>query len=401
MKFSYRDLEKYFAEPLPPVEQVVEAVLSHAFEVEEIVPVGNDWELEIKILPDRAPDAKTPHGFAQELSALLDRPLRPEFISSTEADNARTKISFQTSDIVGLIGVEISELEIIDYLKRLRIVVEKDGGKLVALIPADRLDLNIKEDLADEVGRLYGVNKIKVVSLPTVAPPTLNPNFELANKVKEMLLDDGYSEIYGYTFTDHGEVEVAKPLASDKAWLRTNLSEGMKKTIEFNLQNVIFDTEEVKLFEIGTVFIGSQEEIRVAVGSGSKKPKLKIEVTENKLSDWVNKVPSRPADLDRFIKPEFKFESFSVYPRILRDVALFVPDSEEPETVAELIKNNAGALLMEGPYLFDTFAKEGKKSLAFRLVFQSAERTLSDEEANQAMNQVILALETKGWEVRK
>ncbi|MEK7091849.1 MAG: hypothetical protein AAB900_02560, partial [Patescibacteria group bacterium] len=50
---------------------------------------------------------------------------------------------------------------------------------------------------------------------------------------------------------------------------------------------------------------------------------------------------------------------------------------------------------------FDTFAKEGKKSLAFRLVFQSAERTLSDEEANQAMNQVILALETKGWEVRK
>jgi phenylalanyl-tRNA synthetase beta subunit len=50
--------------------------------------------------------------------------------------------------------------------------------------------------------------------------------------------------------------------------------------------------------------------------------------------------------------------------------------------------------------LFDTFEKEGKKSLAFRLIFQSFERTLTEVEANAAMEKVAATLKAQGFEIR-
>ncbi|MCX6713458.1 MAG: hypothetical protein NTY66_04625 [Candidatus Vogelbacteria bacterium] len=66
-----------------------------------------------------------------------------------------------------------------------------------------------------------------------------------------------------------------------------------------------------------------------------------------------------------------------------------------------VIKNSAGTLLFDGPVQFDRFEKDGRISLAFRQVFQSYDKTLSDEEVNGIMDKVIAALEGKGWEVRK
>jgi phenylalanyl-tRNA synthetase beta subunit len=50
--------------------------------------------------------------------------------------------------------------------------------------------------------------------------------------------------------------------------------------------------------------------------------------------------------------------------------------------------------------LFDTFAKEGRTSLAFRLIFQSFEKTLTEADANEAMERVSAALKAKGFEIR-
>jgi phenylalanyl-tRNA synthetase beta subunit len=70
--------------------------------------------------------------------------------------------------------------------------------------------------------------------------------------------------------------------------------------------------------------------------------------------------------------------------------------------VERIIRESAGPLLEQGPFLFDTFNKDNRKSLAFRLVLQSDERTLSDQEAGDVMAGVVAALElNSGWEVRK
>ena len=64
-----------------------------------------------------------------------------------------------------------------------------------------------------------------------------------------------------------------------------------------------------------------------------------------------------------------------------------------------VIKENAGDLCAKIS-LFDTFTKDGKTSYAFRLVFLSFDRTLTDVEINTEMEKINSAAQEKGWEVR-
>ncbi len=82
-----------------------------------------------------------------------------------------------------------------------------------------------------------------------------------------------------------------------------------------------------------------------------------------------------------------------------RDIALWVPDTTDAAKVAADIKAAAGILCV-GIRLFDTFAKDGRTSYAFRLVFLSQERTLTDKEVNTEMDRVYKMAEAAGWEVR-
>ena len=58
-------------------------------------------------------------------------------------------------------------------------------------------------------------------------------------------------------------------------------------------------------------------------------------------------------------------------------------------------------MVIKGPELFDEFKKDGKTSYAFRLVFQSYDRTLTDQEVNEVMNTITEKItEQEGWQVR-
>jgi len=412
MRFNYKELGKYFVEPLPAVDDLAEELTAHFSEVEEIIPKGdNDWDLEIKILPDRAQDAKTPFGLAREIKALFPKLKPKEIWSLPDKKTARQEIIFTVEQINNLLGIDLTKEQIVDLLNRVRVVVETDleakpllesltSKSLVALIPVDRQDLNIKEDLADEVARLSGYDQIPTRVLTSDIPVSHNSTFNLANQIRAKLAGEGYTEIYGYTFTNQGELAVEKPLASDKSYLRDSLSTGLKKIVEFNLNRILFDEDEIKLFEIGAVFLADYEEIRIATGVGRKKPKPTIEVIEKKLTDFD--LGKASDNLDSFINQQVHYRPVSIYPRIIRDLAVWVPNEIKAETVSEIIKNSASELLVESPVLFDDFSKDGRKSLAFRLVFQSSAKTLSDDEANTQITKVIEALEKQtGFEVRK
>jgi phenylalanyl-tRNA synthetase beta subunit len=77
-----------------------------------------------------------------------------------------------------------------------------------------------------------------------------------------------------------------------------------------------------------------------------------------------------------------------------------VPSDKTSDDVLEIIKKEAGELLVNTK-LFDEFKKDDKTSYAFNLVFQSQEKTLSDEEINKIMDSVTEALNSNStWEVR-
>lgn len=399
---------------------MADALINHAFEVEEMVEKDGEVEMDIKILPDRASDAKSALGVAREVSAVLNLPLKEEYKISTTKESARGKIDFSSTIISGLVGAQFSDEEAIGFLERAGVLVEKGEGKLVAYIPAERLDLNIKEDLADEVARLYGYDKVPARALPALAEtPVDHPDFILANQIRQFFVSHGFTEVYGYSFTAKGVVEIAKPLASDKAFLRTNLTDWMKATMETNIKRSLFPKDAVNLFELGNVFTSAEtEEKRVCLASnydlaeilaelktefdvsGEAQKTGEVFVTELPLADF--KAKPEPVDLSSFIKLEVKYRPVSVYPRIARDIALFVPAGTLSAEVGETIKQNAGGLLAEGPILFDEFTKPGedRTSLAFRMAFQAPDRTLEDMEINTLMEKVYETVKERGWEVR-
>ncbi|OJI09254.1 MAG: hypothetical protein COV08_01485 [Candidatus Vogelbacteria bacterium CG10_big_fil_rev_8_21_14_0_10_49_38] len=403
MRFTYRQLADYFTDNFPSVAELAEGLTFHAWEVEDVAPLtGEDLEFEVKILPDRAGDAKTPAGLAREINAIWPELKPKEPWSTVTADSARQEIVFSVQQINDILGLNLKESEISSLLRRVGVEILGGENKLTALVPPARSDLNLKEDLADEIIRLYGYNQLPS-RLLAPRPNKVGQNavgFSLANRVRAKFVAAGYAEVYSYTFVNDGEFEIEKALASDKTRLRTNLTDGLRRILEANLDRALFDTDEVKLFEIGTVFVDGREEMMVASAVGRKKPELKIEIEEKSLSLWSG--ASLPAgDLDPFIAGEVHYRSVSPYPRIVRDLAVWVPKAVEAQTVSDLIKQTAGEWRVEGPVLFDEFAKDGKKSLAFRLSFQAPDRTLADPEINEIMAKIGDRLATNSdWQVR-
>jgi len=98
---------------------------------------------------------------------------------------------------------------------------------------------------------------------------------------------------------------------------------------------------------------------------------------------------------------QFKqFKPFSQYPFIARDVAFFVPSNMGEKQARAIIEGELRGKDFVSIRLFDSFEKNGKRSLAFRIVFQSMKRTLTDAEANSTMDCVYKVLRSRECEVR-
>ena len=95
----------------------------------------------------------------------------------------------------------------------------------------------------------------------------------------------------------------------------------------------------------------------------------------------------------------------SKYPAVVRDLALLVDPGTKVIEVLNLI-HAAGGSLIRDIDLFDIYQGEkipqGRKNLAFHIIYQSDDHTLTDQEVNQIQDKIIKALEEEdGWEVRK
>jgi phenylalanyl-tRNA synthetase beta chain len=338
------------------------------------------------------------------------------------------KLTFRTEKISKMLGLGIKENEIEDILNRYNFKFKNNSGVFVMDIPPMRLDLEIEEDMAEEIGRILGYDKV-INKIPEINfKPKVSDTYAKISLARNKLLSTGYSEVMTYTFSNNGEVEVMQS-ASDKKFLRTNLSDGLKESLKLNKLNLpLLDLKEVKIFEIGTIFKKGKEEIYIAYNekparsenhSGGDKiieksleefckasPEFNSESTNIFLLENFSARASRAAQGFHNQTPASqKFAMWSSYPFIARDISVWVPEEIESVEVKNLIKENAGELVVVGPELFDEFKKDGKTSYAFRTVFQSFERTLTDTEINQIMTNISNKIKDKktnshGWQVR-
>ena len=94
------------------------------------------------------------------------------------------------------------------------------------------------------------------------------------------------------------------------------------------------------------------------------------------------------------------FKPWSIYPFITRDIAVWVDENVKSDELKKIYQELGTELLVREPKLFDQFTKNNKTSHAFRLVFQSYDKTLTDNEINQIMDKITSKIISLGWEVR-
>lgn len=337
-------------------------------------------------------------------------------------------------ELNGILGINLTKKETEDIIKRLDFAYQEHEEVFIVAVPGKRLDLRIKEDLIEEIGRVYGFDKILDTPIPefSFTPEPLSAYY-YANIIRDTLVAHGFSEVYTYTFQNEGVFAVKNPIAEDKEFLRKDLASGVQDSLALNARNApILALDEIKIFEIGKIFPGvMKEEWSLALGvetiKNTKKKDLLVREILEEAKVLLGKTLGVPVSgvftsntfeinfeklLDTlpvsqigkpFISSAVKYEKPSAYPFVLRDIALWVPEGVSSGVVLRIIANEGGELLRI-KRLFDTFTKEfpeGKKtSYAYNLVFQSDEKTLSDEEVNVVMSRIQTALTEKGFEVR-
>lgn len=178
------------------------------------------------------------------------------------------KLSFSVNKISKILGLNVSVDEVKDILRRYNLkykIKNKENEKEFEIeVPFMRLDLVIEEDMAEEIGRILGYDKIKGEMPKINFKPKANEVYSKILWIRNKLLTDGYSEVMNSSFCNSGEVSVLAS-ASDKNFLRTNLSDGLKESLRLNQSNVpLLGMSEIKIFEIGTVFTKNGEEMHVA-----------------------------------------------------------------------------------------------------------------------------------------
>ena len=317
------------------------------------------------------------------------------FVDEYPTKQERKAVPATTASINGILGSALTDADVGNALQRLDLHFTRSDDAFVVEPPFERLDLAIPDDIAEEVGRIVGYDTIKPSELPPLSKkPEINPDFFAAERAREDLIAQGYSEVYASVFAEKGERVVANKVDGVKPYLRATLVDGLTDALERNRRiKDILGLNDVKLFEIGAVWKGGKETTMLGTADekGVREELLeKVYRGDASIQLGYEELPLSSAE---------RYQPFSKYPFIVRDLAMWVSAGTEEEDVLDLIRKNAGELLVKS-HLFDQFEKGERMSLAFRLVFQSFDRTLTDFDANERMESMSAALKAKGFEIR-
>ena len=181
-------------------------------------------------------------------------------------DRSDKIIDVTAKNINSILGMEISENEILDVFRRLGFGATVKDGTITVSVPKRRIDISIKEDLIEEVGRIYGVNNIKG-KLPDIAPK-MGSYDKVSRQIRNKMIDLGFNETLSYVLVPEADakmftkddtevVKLLAPLSEDKNTLRHSVSIALYKIYEYNKAR---NNKDVSIFESGKAFQKKDEE---------------------------------------------------------------------------------------------------------------------------------------------
>jgi phenylalanyl-tRNA synthetase beta chain len=412
--------------------------------------------------------------FALDRAAFLIQKIAGGKVASGKVDFYPKKrvsalIRLDLDYLRSLLGIEISESEVSKILSSLNFGVSriKKEKELMVTVPTYRLDVKSREDLVEEVGRIYGYEKIESKNPAFLGSFVKNNlNFFWEDFVRNILKGVGFTEVYNYSFISQKDkdflklkniIELENPISSDFSYLRPSLLINLLKNI-FKSQR---DFSNIDIFEIGKAFSISNnyvfENNKIAIVSNhlsfyEAKGVIdlifeKMGITDDiiyknldnkdndffdnkkgsfifvngkeigylglvsqrvlqyfKIKDQIVAIELNFDEISKIASEDYEYRPISKYPAAIRDLSILIPVDVKVESVLSLIQKSGGDLVKDVD-LFDIYEgdplPEGKKSLAFRIVYQSYDKTLNSDEVNNLHNKIINELiKNKGWEVR-
>ncbi|HEU0012740.1 MAG TPA: phenylalanine--tRNA ligase subunit beta [Longimicrobium sp.] len=368
----------------------------------------------------------------------------------------RVAVALRPERVEQVLGVPVAAAEIRALLEPIGFEVNTRPKPMRVLVPGFRPDVTAEIDVIEELARRRGYDsfpdRIRPFR-PTAVPEA--PVIEVERRIRGLFVRWGFleSRTVGFAPETPGAVPLLNPLSAEEGFLRTSLSQGLLRRVEHNLAHGVRD---VRLFEIGAVFhtgdgAAPLEERRVAAAfTGASRPphwsgpvpdwdawdlkalleelameygggatvqprdgKLVVAVDGHDVAlgriaaagevdapAWAAPVLVLEARLpaagpDRRAIP---YRPIPVHPGSERDLALLVPTTVSADEVMAAIRETAGGLLEE-VFPFDLYEgkgiPEGVRSVAFRLRFRAADRTLTDAEVDAPVQAVLRALEER------
>lgn len=173
-----------------------------------------------------------------------------------------------------ILGVNVLRQEAVKILANLQFKVVDSGNQLLVTVPGHRVDISLEEDLIEEVGRIYGYNKISY-TLPYGSSTigTRTPRQILEFNIKDCLVALGFNEVVTYSFTSPATLDKAavdsnnplrnviklqNPLSEEQSVMRTMLLPGLLDVLQRNVNRRVTD---LAIFELGRVYLPSKQEL--------------------------------------------------------------------------------------------------------------------------------------------
>jgi len=390
-------------------------------------------------------------------------------IDVNNAEKEPHRIPFQPDWINRFLGLELTADEMIAYMAPLDIKVE-DG---MCVVPSYRADLEQKADIAEEIARMYGYDKIPTTALRGSAEAVVTPEQNFERLICRAMIGMGYDEIITYSFMSakmydkiclpadselRNSVVILNPLGEDTGIMRTTALPSMLDTLSRNYNN---RNAEAYLFELSSEYLPREGEVlpleRAVLmlgcyGKGADFFTMKghVEALLSQLNlpradytavtDDPSYHPGRfavisvngaeigsigevhPAVAENFELgertyvarldiaamfaaqlPEASYRALPRFPASTRDLAVLCDEATPVAVIEKEIRDAVGSIL-EQVNLFDVYrgnqVPEGKKSVAYALVLRAADRTLTVEECDKAIEKVLKNLAKHGITLR-
>ncbi|MHB1320959.1 MAG: phenylalanine--tRNA ligase subunit beta [Acidithiobacillus ferrivorans] len=377
-------------------------------------------------------------------------------------------ITLRRARLARILGMDYEDTVVETALTRLGLRVSEIPDGWQAISPSHRFDLHIEADLIEEVGRIYGYERLPVHRPVGTLQPLAMARGPQPATLRGILQARDYHEVITYSFISRQAQDVftpdadapalLNPLSTDLAVMRASLWPGLMQALQFNVKR---QQDRVRIFELGRVFSANDQHLVLGgcmVGAADRESwaqpqraadfyDLKGDVSAlltlwpqtefsfRPLADhpalhpgqaaeiWVadQRVgmlgalhPTLAAECDLDKSPFFfyldiecldglanvsRFTPLSPFPALRRDMALVIPDDILAGTVLNVMRLSASGMVKEIT-IFDRYQGAslmvGTYSLAFALLLQDAERTLTDADVQAEMDRLLVAVQRLG-----